>query len=130
MNLKICIAEDNYFLMKAIKEKLSFFEDISIKFTGNNGAELIGKLEENHNIDVILMDIQMPVMDGLTAARALRERYSADALPIIAMTAHAMSGDREKSLAAGMNAHITKPIVLSELFETLTHWIKHKHNHH
>ena len=48
MILKICIAEDNYFLMKTIKEKLSFFEDISIKFTGNNGAELIGKLEENH----------------------------------------------------------------------------------
>jgi CheY-like chemotaxis protein len=74
------------------------------------------------------MDIQMPVMDGLTASKELRKRYSPEQLPIIAMTAHAMSGDREKSLAAGMNAHITKPIVLNELFDTLSHWIEYKNN--
>ena len=84
---------------------------------------------DSRPFDAVLMDIQMPVMDGLTAARALRERFSADELPIITMTAHATSGDREKSLAAGMNAHITKPIVLNELFETLNHWIKHKNQH-
>ena len=74
------------------------------------------------------MDIQMPVMDGLTASKELRKRYSAEQMPIIAMTAHAMSGDREKSLAAGMNAHITKPIVLNELFDTLSYWIEYKNN--
>jgi CheY-like chemotaxis protein len=79
--------------------------------------------------DAVLMDIQMPVMDGLTATAELRKRYSKQQMPIIAMTAHAMSGDKEKSLAAGMNAHITKPIVLTELFETLSHWITYKHNH-
>ncbi len=68
----------------------------------------------------------MPVMDGLTAATEIRKRFNQHELPIIAMTAHAMSGDRSKSLLAGMNAHITKPIVLKELFDTLSYWIKQK----
>ncbi|MBV7316207.1 response regulator [Shewanella sp. NIFS-20-20] len=76
--------------------------------------------------DVVLMDIQMPVMDGLTATHELRKIYSSQELPIIAMTAHAMSGDKDKSLAAGMNAHITKPIVLTELFETIEYWLSQK----
>lgn len=75
--------------------------------------------------DVVLMDIQMPVMDGLTAARAIRAlggEYTD--LPIIAMTAHALTRDREKSFAAGMNAHVTKPIDTDILFSTLAQWIK------
>lgn len=74
--------------------------------------------------DVVLMDIQMPVMDGLTAARAIRalgDKYTD--LPIIAMTAHALTTDREKSFAAGMNAHVTKPIDTDVLFSTLSQWI-------
>ncbi len=65
------------------------------------------------------MDIQMPVMDGLEAARVIRQTFSARQLPIIAMTAHAMTGDREKSINAGMNDHITKPLVLKDMFETI-----------
>jgi len=75
MNLKIAIAEDNSFLAKAVIEKLSFFNDLNYKFKGANGAELIGKLEENHNIDVILMDIQMPEMDGITATEIIKNKY-------------------------------------------------------
>ena len=75
MNLKIAIAEDNSFLAKAVIEKLSFFNDLNFKFKGNNGAELIGKLEVNHNIDVILMDIQMPEMDGITATEIIKSKY-------------------------------------------------------
>ena len=59
MNLKIALAEDNSFLAKAIIEKLSFFDDLNFKYRASNGAALIGKLEENHNIDVILMGIGM-----------------------------------------------------------------------
>ena len=75
MGLKICIAEDNYFLAKTVIEKLSFFDDISIKFHAKNGAELIGKLEENHNIDVVLMDIEMPEMDGIKATEIVKNKY-------------------------------------------------------
>jgi CheY-like chemotaxis protein len=72
------------------------------------------------------MDIQMPKMDGLEAARRIRTcgKPNVERLPIVAMTAHAMTGDREKSLEAGMNDHLTKPIDPHQLMETLTKWIK------
>ncbi len=88
-----------------------------------NGAEAIEAFElENFNL--ILMDIQMPVMDGITATQNIRasKHPRAKTIPIIAMTAHAMTGDREKSLDAGMNAHITKPIDIKELHSTLLTW--------
>jgi CheY-like chemotaxis protein len=67
--------------------------------------------------DVILMDVQMPGMDGLEATRMLRERGVRT--PIIAMTAHAMQGDRDKCLRAGMNAYVSKPIQPEEVFEAI-----------
>jgi len=82
----------------------------------------------SNDYDVVLMDIQMPVMDGLAATQTIRERFNDAQLPIIAMTAHAMTGDREKSLAAGMNAHITKPLVLKEMFDTVSECINYKNN--
>ena len=74
--------------------------------------------------DAVLMDIQMPVMGGFEATREIRKDERFKELPVIAMTAHAMAGDREKSLAAGMNDHVTKPIDPDELFSTLVRWIK------
>ncbi|WP_321493784.1 response regulator [uncultured Desulfobacter sp.] len=74
--------------------------------------------------DLVLMDIQMPVMGGMEATERIRKVKSADTLPIIAMTAHAMSGDREKSIKAGMQEHVTKPINPPELFNALIQWIK------
>jgi len=72
----------------------------------------------------VLMDCQMPVMDGYTAATILRRRDALRELPIIAMTANAMVGDREKALAAGMNDQIGKPIKVDEMFATLVRWIR------
>jgi CheY-like chemotaxis protein len=69
------------------------------------------------------MDLQMPVMDGLEATRRIRAQSKFRALPILAMTANAMAGDRERSLAAGMNDHITKPIDPDELFDVLLRWL-------
>ena len=115
-----------------------------------NGQEAVNAVKES-SYDAVLMDVQMPVMDGYTATRKIREwelkaqgsklkgeefgEYS-DAsdqqpaasgqkpLPIIAMTAHAMAGDEDKSLQAGMNGHVTKPIDPDQLFATLQKWIK------
>ena len=75
------------------------------------------------NYDLIFMDIQMPDMDGLSAAAELRRHHRLRHLPIIAMTAHAMVGDKEKSLAVGMNDHITKPIDGHEIFNVIAKWI-------
>lgn len=74
--------------------------------------------------DLVLMDIQMPEMDGLQASMTIRQSSELEKLPIIAMTVHAMSGDQEKSLSAGMNDHITKPVDPNELAATLSKWIK------
>ena len=74
--------------------------------------------------DLVLMDMQMPVMDGLTATRIIRETFSADVLPIIAMTANAMKADRDRCMEAGMNAVVTKPINPEALWQALLNWIK------
>ena len=73
--------------------------------------------------DLVLMDMQMPVMDGITATRRIRETTSADVLPILAMTANAMQRDRERCLDAGMNGFITKPINPNELWRSLLEWM-------
>lgn len=117
MNLKICIAEDNYFLLKTIKEKLSFFENLSIKFTANNGAELIGKLEENHHIDIVLMDIQMPVMDGIKATELVKNKYPH--IKIIMLTVSDDDEDVFKSIKAGANGYLLKEIEAENLYNCM-----------
>jgi signal transduction histidine kinase/CheY-like chemotaxis protein len=87
-----------------------------------DGAEAV-HLVQAGDYDLVLMDIQMPGVDGLTATRRIRAIDRHRHLPIIAMTAHALPADREKSLAAGMNDHITKPIEPALLFATLLKWI-------
>ncbi|WP_167053303.1 response regulator [Burkholderia sp. Ax-1719] len=87
-----------------------------------NGSEAIECIQQAH-YDLVLMDIQMPVMDGLSATRKIRAMAGFGSLPIVAMTAHAMSGDRDASRAAGMNDHITKPIDSAELMHALLRWI-------
>jgi CheY-like chemotaxis protein len=79
---------------------------------------------EREDFDCVLMDCQMPVMDGYTATREIRKMDRFKKLPIIAMTANVMAGDREKSIEAGMNDHIGKPIRVQELFVTMGKWVK------
>ena len=87
-----------------------------------NGQEALDMLAQE-NFRLVLMDIQMPVMDGLSATRAIRANESFKDLPVIAMTAHASEEDRRQSEAAGMNAHLTKPIIPQQLYETLARWL-------
>ena len=117
MNLKICIAEDNYFLTKAIKEKLSFFDDISVKFHANNGAELIGKLEENHNIDVILMDIQMPEMNGIKATELVKNKYPQ--IKVIMLTVVDDDDYIFNAIKAGANGYLLKEIDAENLYKSI-----------
>jgi PAS domain S-box-containing protein len=88
-----------------------------------NGKEAIRLIERN-NYDAVLMDMQMPVMDGVTATRTLRADRRYQDLPIIAMTANALASDRELCLNVGMNDHVAKPIDPHQLFGVLLHWIK------
>jgi len=88
-----------------------------------DGKEALAMLERGH-FDAVLMDCQMPVMDGYEATRAMRADARWRELPVIAMTANAMVGDREKVLAAGMNDHVAKPIKVDELFATLVRWVR------
>jgi two-component system sensor histidine kinase/response regulator len=89
----------------------------------NNGSQAVGMVGRNP-YDGVLMDCQMPVMDGFEATRQIRADGRFADLPILAMTANAMSGDRELCLASGMNDHIGKPIDITQLFATLARWIK------
>ncbi len=161
----VLLVEDNEINQQVAKEIL---EGVGLNvILANNGQEAVNAIKEN-SYDAVLMDVQMPVMDGYTATRKIREwesevgmrnaevgeqreegerlgrwegekkseiqstKNTADknpqsefkGLPIIAMTAHAMAGDEEKSLQAGMNAHVSKPIDPDQLFSTLQKWIK------
>jgi CheY-like chemotaxis protein len=86
---------------------------------GKEAVEFVGKIQ----FDAVLMDIHMPVMDGYEATQIIRDIPGQESLPIIAMTANAMVGDKEKCLVAGMNDHVAKPIDPEQLFSTLTQWI-------
>ncbi|NRR30180.1 response regulator [Oxalobacteraceae bacterium] len=92
----------------------------------NNGQEALDILGQDGGFDGVLMDCQMPVMDGYTATRELRKNPAFKDLPIIAMTANAMAGDREKVLEAGMWDHIAKPLNVGLMFSTIAKWLKTK----
>jgi PAS domain S-box-containing protein len=91
--------------------------------TADNGEEALQQLAQAGPFDAVLMDCQMPVMDGYTATRELRANPSWRSLPVIAMTASALAEDRDRALASGMNAHITKPIDVELMLRTMADWI-------
>jgi CheY-like chemotaxis protein len=118
---QLLLVEDNEINQQVAKEIL---EGAGLNITlANNGQEAVDAVKEN-KYDAVLMDVQMPVMDGYTATGEIRKDERFKDLPIIAMTAHAMAGDEDKSLQAGMNGHVTKPIEPDQLFSTLQKWIK------
>ncbi|MES2088414.1 MAG: response regulator, partial [Pseudomonadota bacterium] len=91
--------------------------------TALNGRQALEQLEQNGPFDGVLMDCQMPVMDGYTATAHLRANPDWQHLPVIAMTASAMASDRERVLSSGMNDHITKPLDLPQMFAIMARWI-------
>ncbi len=115
MNMKLAIIDDNSFLVKAISEKLSFFEDIQIKFTALNGAELLAKLEENHNLDVLLMDIEMPVLNGIEATAVVKQKYPH--IKVIMLTAFDNDENIFNAIKAGADGYLLKEVNPSDLHQ-------------
>jgi DNA-binding NarL/FixJ family response regulator len=108
MSIKIAIVDDNSFLIHAIKEKLSFFEDVQLKHTALNGSDLLTKLAENHNLDLILMDIEMPVLNGIETTQIVKQKYPQ--IKIIMLTAFDNDEHIFNAIKAGADGYLLKEI--------------------
>jgi signal transduction histidine kinase/CheY-like chemotaxis protein len=123
---RVLLVEDNEINQQVASEML---QDVGIHVDlANNGQiavhQVQARVTEKLPYDLVLMDMQMPVMDGVTATRLIRETHARNTLPIIAMTANAMRADRDRCIDAGMNDFVTKPIIPSALWRALLAWIK------
>jgi two-component system sensor histidine kinase/response regulator len=118
---RVLLVEDNEINQIVAVELLRDVAGLVVTLA-NNGAEAIERMH-TERFDAVLMDVQMPVMDGYQTTRVIRENPALVDLPIIAMTAHAMLRDKERSLEVGMNDHLTKPFDLAQLLAVLHRWI-------
>ena len=117
---RVLVVDDSALNREVAKE---FLVDVGIKVsTASNGEEAVNMIKQ-HSYDLVLMDVQMPIMDGLTATQIIRKDIKYKQLPIIAMTAHASPDDYKRSLDNGMNDHLNKPIEHQLLYRTITRWI-------
>lgn len=115
--IKIALAEDNGFLAKSIEEKISFFEDLKFKFRGVNGNEFIGKIEQDHNVDVILMDIQMPDMDGIRTTEYVKNKYPH--IKILILTVFDDDENIFRAIQAGADGYLLKETNPEELHKAI-----------
>ena len=119
-NAEVLIVEDNVINLELATE---FLASVKMRVrTATNGRDAIEALERKLP-DIVLMDCQMPIMDGYEATRQIRQRAAWRELPIVAVSANAMASDRKDALDAGMNDHIPKPIEPEVLYRTLSHWL-------
>ncbi len=116
--LHLLVVEDHPVNSQIARELLEAV-GIQVEMAANGREALELMSDHGDSIDLILMDIQMPVMDGYDATREIRRRYNRNRVPIIAMTAHALQEERERCLASGMNEHLTKPIAVEKLYEQI-----------
>jgi DNA-binding NarL/FixJ family response regulator len=112
--IKVALAEDNSFLAQAIEEKISFFDNLKFKFRGNNGIDLLKKLKSDHNVDVILMDIQMPEMDGIEATLRVKEKYPQ--IHILMLTVFDDEENIFRAIQAGANGYLLKEANAENLY--------------
>jgi len=119
--IRVLLAEDNQVNQNVAMELL---ESVGVIVEiANNGREAVHILRDRGDeFDAVLMDVQMPVKDGLQATAEIRANPALNDLPVIAVTAHAMQGDREKCMQTGMNDYVAKPVTPEVLFSALTRW--------
>lgn len=115
MSIKIAIVDDNTFLINTVKEKLSFFEEFNIKLTAMNGSELLSKIENDHNIDLILMDIEMPVLNGIETTEIVKQKYPH--IKIIMLTVFDNDENIFNAIKAGADGYLLKEINAKDLHD-------------
>lgn len=120
--IKIAIVDDNTFLINAIKEKLSFFDDVALKHTSLNGSDLLMKLEENHNLDLILMDIEMPVLNGIETTQIVKQKYPH--IKIVMLTAFDNDEHIFNAIKAGADGYLLKEINPKDLYGGIQETLK------
>lgn len=117
----ILLADDD---MRNIYSLTSALEDEGVTcIVAENGKQAIAMLKQNPNVDLVLMDIMMPEMDGLEATIKIRTDERFTKLPIIALTAKAMKGDKESCLNAGMSDYVSKPVDIDKLLSLMRVWL-------
>jgi len=122
---RVLLVEDNEINQEVA---IGLLEDAAIHVDLAENGEIAVRMAQENDYDAVLMDMQMPVMDGIEATRAIRCNPRLQNLPIIAMTANAMAADREKCLKVGMNDHIAKPIDPDQLFSVLLRWTERRND--
>lgn len=115
MSIKLAIAEDNSFLLKAILDKLSIYLDLEVKFIGYNGQELLEKLERDSNVHLILMDIEMPKMNGIEAVERVSQKYPQ--IKIIMLTVFDDDENIFRAIQAGADGYFLKEVDSSTLHQ-------------
>ncbi|PKN36200.1 MAG: hybrid sensor histidine kinase/response regulator, partial [Deltaproteobacteria bacterium HGW-Deltaproteobacteria-20] len=114
---RILLVEDNEFNQMVALEVLGAYGlDVTV---ADNGKVAVDLLADGHSFDLVFMDVQMPIMDGFEATAIIREQLGMRHLPIVAMTAHATTGDRDRCLAKGMDEYLSKPLERRRLEDVL-----------
>ena len=112
--IRIAIVDDNTFLQKTIQDKLSFFPDVEVRMKAIHGHDIIEKLEKNHNLDLILMDIEMPKMDGIEATAIIKSKFPQ--IKIIMLTVFDNDENIFKAIKAGADGYFLKEVNPQELY--------------
>lgn len=115
MYIKIAITDDNSFLINSVREKLSFFPDLKFKFSAHDGSELLSKLEDNHNLDLILMDIEMPILNGIETTEIVKQKYPH--IKIIMLTVFDNDENIFNAIKAGADGYLLKEINAKKLHD-------------
>ncbi len=115
--VKILLVDDNYFLQKAIEEKLSIFDDLMIKSIANNGKEAVDILEKNHAVDIILMDIEMPIMNGVEATEIIKNKFPQ--IKILILTVFDDDENIFNAIKAGADGYLLKDAKAQKIHQSI-----------
>ncbi|RRQ50611.1 DNA-binding response regulator [Maribacter algicola] len=116
--IKLAIVDDNTFLARAIREKLVDFNELSIKHMVSNGSDLLARLEKNHNLDLVLMDIEMPVLDGIETVRIMKQKYPH--IKVLMLTVFDNDENIFNAIQAGADGYLLKEIEGQKLYNAIT----------